>query len=246
MRKRMQHSPCVVLMLIVSVSIGISSHVHAKETKHLHAGEAFMASMEMHHMNMLMSHGLMMIAKGSNMAMLVEIKTASGSDEKMRQHSQHLIKEGKILVTRILNGPEMTVMMQEYAKAPLMDYTHQLGESILNVANILENLSMSDLSSPDLMAMHITINHALEMAADGANLIMLGQMGMAGDVDKLSIEHGKAALADSKSMVTEMMEMHAKGMTPAKSPVMGMSPKQAEAATRVIDLLLKMPAAYSN
>jgi len=50
---------------------------------------------------------------------------ASGSDEKTLQHSQHLINEGKILVTRLLNGPEMTVMMQEYAKVPLMDYTHQ-------------------------------------------------------------------------------------------------------------------------
>ena len=94
--------------------------------------------------------------------------------------------------------------------------------------------------------MHLMINHALQMAADGANLIMLGQMGMAGEVDKLSIEHGEAMMEDAKSMVTdtmgskEMMEMHAKGMTPEKSPMMGMSHHYAEAAMKVIDLLSKM------
>ena len=70
-------------------------------------------------------------------------------------------------------------------------------------------------------------------------------------MDKLSIEHGKAMLDDAKSMVNdmmgskEMMDMHAKGMTPEKSPMMGMSHKQAEAAMKVIDLLSKMPAASS-
>jgi hypothetical protein len=100
--------------------------------------------------------------------------------------------------------------------------------------------------------MHMMINHALQMAADGANLIMLGQMGMAGDVDKLSVDHGKAMMNDGKSMVTDMMEskemkdMHAKGMTPEKSPMMGMSHKHAEAAMKVIDLLSKMPAASAK
>ena len=67
-----------------------------------------------------------------------------------------------------------------------------------------------------------------------------------------SIEHGKTMLSDAKSMVNEMMEgkemkeMHAKGTTPEKSPMMGMSHKQAEAAMKVIDLLSKMPAVSSK
>jgi hypothetical protein len=53
-------------------------------------------------------------------------------------------------------------------------------------------------------------------------------------------------------MVTDMMEskemkeMHAKGMTPEKSPMMEMSHKQAEAVMKVIDLLSKMPAESSK
>jgi hypothetical protein len=239
------------LALVGSLFIGLSSHVFAEEMKHKKGG----ASMEMHHFHMLMNHGLTMVAEGSNMVMLAEMKMAPGVDQKTLQHGQHMIKEGKDLITRALNGPEMTAMMKKHAKDPLMDYTHQLGEAMLKVTDMLEKMSMEDMSSPDMMAMHhmhIMINHALQMAADGANLIMLGQMGMAGDVDKLSIEHGKAMMNDGKSMVTDMMEskemkeMHAKGMTPEKSPMMGMSHKQAEAVMKVIDLLSKMPTASSK
>ena len=68
----------------------------------------------------------------------------------------------------------------------------------------------------------------------GANLIMLGKMGMAGDVDKLSVEHGEAMMKDGKSMVTDMIEgkemeaLHAKSMT-MKNPVMAMTHHQGEA-----------------
>jgi uncharacterized protein YjlB len=240
------------LALVVFLFTGLSSHVYAEEMKHKHGGSA---SMEMHHFHTLMNHGLTMVAEGSNMVMLAEMKMAPGVDQKTLHHGQHMIKEGKDLITRALNGPEMTAMMKKHAKDPLMDYTHQLGESMLKVTDILEKMSMEDMSSPDMMAMHhmhMMINHALQMAADGANLIMLGQMGMAGDVDKLAVDHGKAMMNDGKSMVTDMMEskemkdMHAKGMTPEKSPMMGMSHKHAEAAMKVIDLLSKMPAASAK
>ncbi len=246
MRSKVTLFSCLVLMVFLFV--GLSSHVFAEEMKHKKGD----ASMEMHHMHMLMNHGISMVVEGSNMVMLAEMKMAPGVDPETLQHGKHMIKEGKDLITRILNGPDMMAMMKMHAKDPLMDYTHQLGESMLKVTDIIEKMSMKDMSSPDMMEMHhmhMMINHALQMAADGANLIMLGQMGMAGDVDKLSIDHGKEMMKDGKSMVTDMMEskemkeMHAKGMTPEKSPMMEMSHKQAEAVMKVIDLLYKMPAA---
>lgn len=240
------------LVLMVFLIVGLSSHVLAEEMKHKHGKGA---GMEMHHLHMLMNHGISMVAEGSDMAMLAEMKMAPGVDQKTLQHAQHMIKEGKDLITHALNGPEMMAMMKKHAQDPLMVYTHKLGESMLKVTDILEKMSTEDMSSPDMMAMHhmhMMINHALQMAADGANLIMLGQMGMAGDVDKLSVDHGKAMMNDGKSMVTDMMgskemkEMHAKGMTPEKSPMMEMSHKHAEAVMKVIDLLSKMPAASAK
>ena len=221
----------------------------AVEKKHSgHAG------MQMHHFHMLMNHGLSMVAEGSNMAMLAQMKMAPGQDAKMLHHGQYMIKEGKELIVRSLNGPEMTAMMKKHAKDPLMDYTHQLGESMLKVADTLEKMSMEDMSAPDMMAMHhmhMMVNHALQMAAEGANLIMLGDMGMAGSVDKLSIDHGKDMLKDAKPMVAdmmggkEMMDMHAKGVT-MENPMMAMSHQHGEAAMKVIDLLSKLPSAVSK
>jgi hypothetical protein len=213
------------------------------------------ASMHMHHFHMLMNHGMSMIAEGSNMAMLAQMKMAPGVDAKMLHHGKYMMKDGKELITRALNGPEMTAMMKRHAKAPLMDYTHQLGESMLKVADMLEKMSMDDMSAPGMMSMHhmhMMVNHALQMASEGANLIMLGEMGMAGSVDKMSVEHGKDMLKDAKPMVAdmmggkEMMDMHKQGMTLEKSPMMAISHQHGEAAMKVIDLLSKMPSAGSK
>jgi hypothetical protein len=239
-----------ILALTVILSFAMFGPATAGEMKH----KGHDSSMHMHHFHMLMNHGISMIAEGSNMAMLAQMKMAPGEDAKMLHHGQYMMKEGKELIIIALNGPEMTAMMKKHAKDPLMDYTHQLGESMLKVADILEKMSMDDMSAPDMMSMHhmhMMVNHALQMAAEGANLMMLGQMDMAGSVDKLSIAHGKDMLKDAKLMVTdmmagkEMMAMHAKGMT-MENTMMAISHKHGEAAMKVIDLLSKMPASGSK
>ncbi len=241
-----------VLVLAIILSFAMFGSARAAEMKH----KGHHPSMHMHHFHILMTHGMSMIAEGSNMEMLAQMKMAPGVDQDMLQHGQHMMKEGKELITNALNGPQMTVMMKKHANSPLMDYTHQLGESMLKVADILEKMSMQDMSAPDMMTMHhmhMMVNHALEMADDGATLIMIGEMGMAGAVDKMTIDHGKAMMNDAKTMVDDMMNgkemkemMTEKGMTVEKSPMMAMSHQHGEAVMKVIDLLSKMPAVGSK
>ena len=241
-----------MMVIVVILSFAMVGAAAAEEMNHMHKGKA---AMEMHHFHMLMDHGLSMITEGSNMAMLAQMKMAPGEDAKMLHHGHHMMKEGKELIIRALNGPEMTAMMKNHAKDPLMDYTHQLGESMLKVADILEKMSMEDMSNPKMMSMHhmhMMVNHALQMAADGANLIMLGEMGMAGSVDKLSVEHGKEMMKDAKTMVDDMMngkemkEMMMDKSMSMENPMMAMSHQQGEAAMKVIDLLSKMPSVDSK
>jgi hypothetical protein len=248
--KGMMKSLNKILLLGVILSFVMFGSAGGEEMKH----KGHDAFMHMHHFHMLMNHGMSMMVEGSNMAMLAQMKMAPGVDEKMLHHGHHMMKEGKELIIHALNGPEMTVMMKKHAKDPLMDYTHQLGESMLKVADILEKMSMEDMSAPDMMSMHhmhMMVNHALQMAADGANMVMLGEMGMAGAIDKMTVEHGKDMLKDAKPMVAdmmggkEMMDMHAKGMT-MENPMMAMSHQHGEAAMKVIDLLSKMPSAGSK
>jgi hypothetical protein len=234
-----------VTALAFMLSIGLSGTAYAK-----HGGDA---SMDMHHLHMLMNHGLEMVVEGSNMAMLADMKMTSAVDPMTAEHGQKMIKSGKEVIDRALKGPEMQAMHKAgHGDDPGMKYTHELGNAITTVADLLEKMSMAGPMTDDMMAMHhmhIMINHALEMAAQGSNMVMLGQMGMSKDVDKYSIEHGKMMLSDARAVLTEVMTgkamtgMHEKGVVTGGNPMMADTHKIGDAAKNVVDLLDKMAAA---
>ena len=93
---------------------------------------------------------------------------------------------------------------------------------------------------------HMTLNHALIMALEGSNLSMLGQMGMAKGVDKVSVDHGKMMMKNARSLYNEimtgkaMMKMHGKGTSPKDDPAMAKTHELAGAQLKVMDLLKKM------
>jgi hypothetical protein len=221
----------------------------AGEKKGEHGGEA---AMQMHHLHIMMNHGLAMVTGGSNLVMLAGMKMAPGIDATTLQHGHSMMGNGKGVIRRSLSGPEMMSMMTaEHKAAPLMKYTHNLAETMLEYAEMLEAMGMEGAMKADMMQMHhmhIMINHALEMAAEGSNMKMLGKMGMAGPVDDFSIEHGKMMMNNARNLMAEVMEgkamkeMHVKGVTPEKGGMMRSTHKLAEKATEIMDLLEKMPA----
>jgi len=94
---------------------------------------------------------------------------------------------------------------------------------------------------------HMMLNHALKMALEGSNLVMLGQMGMAKGVDEVSIDHGKTMMKHARSLYNEimsgeaMMKMHGEGKSPKDDPAMAYTHELAGAMLKVMDLLDKMP-----
>jgi len=210
------------------------------------------APMEMHHLHTLMNHGLEMVAEGSNMVMLAEMKMTPAIDPMTLEHGRAMMKEGRDVIEHALKGPEMQAMHKAgHGDAPLMKYTHELGGAELALADMLANMSMEGPMTPDMMTMHhmhIMINHALEMAAQGANLVMLGQMGMAGDIDKYSVDHGNMMIGHARGILKEVMEgkamtdMHQRGIKGGNA-MMADTHKIGDAAKKVIDLLGSMPPA---
>ncbi len=97
--------------------------------------------------------------------------------------------------------------------------------------------------------MHVMINHAVEMAAEGSNLIMLGNMNMASGVDNVSVQHGQKMILNAKKLVKEMLEgkamkkLHAEG---AKGSNMQHTHQLAEAAMAYIQLLDAMPGEMTH
>ena len=90
--------------------------------------------------------------------------------------------------------------------------------------------------------MHIMLNHAVETAAKGSNLIMIGQMGMAPGVDELSIEEGKAMIASAKATIVKVMKgdtmknMHMDGVT-GTNDMMAHTHGMGDAAMKYVELL---------
>lgn len=208
------------------------------------------ADMKMHHMHIMMSHGLSMVTEGSNLVMLAEMKMAPSLDPLTLEHGRHMMADGKELIEHTMSGHEMKSMhMAGHGDDPLMKYTHELGHAMMDYVNSVENMSMEGEMSGDMMTMHhmhILINHAVNMAAEGANLVMLGQMSMAKGVDKGSVEHGKMMISDADKLLTEVMEgkamqeMHEKGIK-MNNAMMAETHKIGAAAKKIVDLLSDMP-----
>ncbi len=97
----------------------------------------------------------------------------------------------------------------------------------------------------DMHHLHGLMSHGLEMALEGASLQMLGQMNMAGAVDKTAVDHGTAMMSEGRGLINSaiagpaMAAMHAAN---ANDPAMTYTHDLAKAMTAVLDHLQQMPA----
>jgi hypothetical protein len=100
--------------------------------------------------------------------------------------------------------------------------------------------------------MHMMLNYAVEMAAEGSELVMLGQMNMAKGVDEISIKHGQMMIEDAEKMVREilgskaMKDLHHHGHGPEASADMAYTHELGSAAMAYIELLKKMSSAPAH
>jgi DNA-directed RNA polymerase specialized sigma subunit len=118
----------------------------------------------------------------------------------------------------------------------------------------LEELDLDRMSSGEtrtLQRVNIILNHALGMASEGANLVMVARMGMAGTVDRFSLEQGERMIAHARDLHRETMEGEAMrrlrdlGVTPETSSMMKLTQDLADDVSRIIELLARMPPAPS-
>ncbi len=97
----------------------------------------------------------------------------------------------------------------------------------------------------DMHHLHGLMAHGLEMALEGATLQMLGQMNMAGAVDKTAVDHGTAMMSEGRGLINSaiagpaMMAMHT---TSANDPLMLYTHDLAKTMGTVLDHLQQMPA----
>jgi len=237
-----------LIVLLVSFFFLLTVPVSAGMTMKHGSGHG----MAMHHQHIMLNHAFGMALEGSNLVMLGEMNMAKGVDKISVDHGKMMMKNGRNLWNEMMSGDAMMKMHGEGTSPtvnPMMKYTHELAETQLNVMDLLSKMSSSSHSGHG-MAMHhqhTMMNHALKMALEGSNLIMLGQMGMTPDIDAVSVEHGKHMMKNATSLFNDimsgktMMDMHGKGITPDKDSGMTYTHKLGEAQLRVINTLKMMP-----
>jgi len=207
-------------------------------------------TMRMHHLHLRMNHGLSVAVQGSNMAMISLMGMSPHSDAESLRDGLSMMKQGRAMVEQAATGPEMQELGSEGAAAsPLMSYTHGLNRAMLNLLVQLEAMSQAAVSIGDGMSMHhihMLVNHATLMALEGARLMMLGQMGMSGNLDALAEKHGRKMISGARNLWHEAVEgrvMKSLDKQEAGRPaVMAATHRHAEAAKQLMDLLLRMDA----
>ena len=238
-----------LVVLMLALSFGYCRHVYADEMKHAHGDRT---AMELSHMNTIMNHGLWMVTEGFDMVMLTALKMAPSVDQTIAEHGRQMIQSGKEVIEHVMSGPQMKELHKTgHAEDLLMQYTHELGEAVIKVTSMLEKMSAEGAMDSETMTMHhmhLIINHALSMAAQGSNMAILGQMSMSMPVDKLSVGEGQMMMTEARWLLKKilegaaMKEMHKEGVT-MDNAMMSETHKLADAAAKVIDLIEKMPFA---
>lgn len=234
-----------ILLVAMCVVAGISS-VQAQEADKK-------GKMKLHHLHMsMMNHGLEMAAQGANLKMIAKMEmdpeVKQEIDSITLEHGRNMLSGGKELIQRALQGSTMKEIHAETdASGKTMQYTHELGNTMLEVIEQLNKMGMGSSSKKamSLHHIHLALNHALVMATDGSNLIMLGQMGMSPQVDDFSIEHGKKMIAKGKSIWKKTMEGEVMKslMSSETTDRMESTHKLGDDVQKIFDLLEKMPEA---
>lgn len=207
-------------------------------------------SMAMHHQHLMLNHALGMALQGSNLVMIGQMGMAPGIDETAVSHGNMMLKNARAAWNDTMSGETMTGMHssgKSPAADPMMKYTHELAEAQLKVIDMLEKHAGMKGHSMASHHQHVVINHALEMALEGADIAMTGKMGMAPGVDAHSMDHGRKMIAEARGLWNEvmsgdaMMKMHGQGMTPGSDASMKFTHEMGEAQMKVFDLLENMP-----
>lgn len=212
------------------------------------AGAATHAEMPLHHLHStFINHGLGMVVQGSNLVLTSEMAMAGKLDEKTESHGEKMIKAGRELLRKATEGPEMQTLMQgEVADSEGMKYTHALAAQAARVADAVIDFHQDDdrVEHMTLHHINIAVNHAVDMALRGCDLIMLAAMGMAGETDKSGLEHGRMMQAEALQILDEadsgeaMQALMAKNLAGTE---MGETHAVTAEARKLIEMLKAMP-----
>jgi hypothetical protein len=210
----------------------------------------------LHQQHMMLNQALVGALEGSNVVMLGQMGMSLGIDDISLETGKKQLMNAHQTWNELMSGQIMSKMHapgMTPAEAGLMRYSHRLAKAQLKVMDVLYDMdALPHTYKAHDMTMHhehILLNHALKLALEGSNLIMLGHMGMAKGIDNISVNYGKMMMRQALSVFNEVIsgqtltDMLEEGVTPENDPLMAYTYKLAEAQLTVVNMLSDMPLA---
>ncbi len=178
----------IVWLLSCLSMLGLSACDLDRHEQH-EARHNFSYALKMHHIHMLINHALQMSAQGADMN-LQGVYLGSA-----------LLTKSSELLKRAMSGPEMAHLHKlGNANKPLMEMTHALADKTTLLIEQMRNLSSNSENKASIRM----LNHAVEAAATGSSMIMLGQQGMAGNIDAVMVNHGQSMLGEASGLLQDI------------------------------------------
>jgi len=201
------------------------------------------ADMAMHHMHIVMNHGMAMVAEGTNMVMTAQMSMNSETDAVDFRYGEKLIDNGKSSIQKMLSSQTMKKLhLSEHEHDALMLYTHKLGDAMQTVIQLSEAMAKATNRGKDdmmiLSRIRLMLNRALKLSVEGSNMVMFGQMDMVRGTDRPAIKHGRGMMSLAHALwrdavhVQAMKTLHVRGVENTQ--------RYASAVKKVMDMLDEM------
>ena len=185
------------------LSLAASSTV-AAQPRHRDDG-----SFKIHRLHVLMNHGLIMFLDGINLKMISNMKMSPVFDQRTEDYALRNIEKGKRSIEMALKGDQMEILVEQgFGEHPLMKTALDLGETMLELIDVLEKMDMGEVT-PDNMElhhMHILVNKGLENVAQGSNMIMATLLNSIPQIDTYLKNHGRNMVTNGRALIVEVSQ----------------------------------------
>jgi len=122
----------LIIVLIMIFSFTAVAHAASEKEKALH---------DMHMLMRFMDHGISVSLKGADLQMLGQMGQSDKLDRDAIVHGTIMVKDGRSIIKEMLEGKAMRELYKEgNFDKQLMDDLHKLGEKMLDVIDLVENI----------------------------------------------------------------------------------------------------------
>ena len=132
------YTSCAVMAFVIFISFTSVVHAESEKEKALH---------DMHMLMRFMDHGIGIALEGADLQMLGEMGQSEKLDRDAIVHGTIMVKDGEAMIKEMLEGKAMRELYKEgNFDKKLMDDLHKLGDKMLEVIALVQNIHENAIS----------------------------------------------------------------------------------------------------